>query len=244
MQDIYDSYARSSVFSHQSEVGFFQLGHRYLKHYYAKYLPQDKTAPILEIGCGQGRFLKVLKDLGYQAIYGIDCSKDQIAYGETKLGLEGYLEQIDACEFLLQSSPDQYEVILLLDVLEHMPLEVSIKVLQLCHRALRPGGRLLVQVPNGLAPLSPQMYGDVTHHRSYTVYSMRQSFLLAGYEEMVFQSQPPLIHGIKSLIRRIIWEAIINPFITFYMLIASGTAMGGIYTPNLFAVATKTNNKT
>lgn len=41
-------------------------------HQYKPYLPQDRTAPILELGIGDGWFIAACLKLGYQKIYGAD----------------------------------------------------------------------------------------------------------------------------------------------------------------------------
>lgn len=239
MKESHDQYAKSAAFSHNSEQEFFQFAERYFKHYYGQFFPTDNHAPILEIGCGQGRFVKILKDKGYENVYGIDLSPDQIVYGQEKLGLKDYVKQANALEFLSQVGKDNYDVIMLLDVLEHLPTDYSIQLLHRVHHSLKRRGRVLIQVPNGLALMTPQLYGDITHHRCYTVYSLQQSLILAGFSDILCKPQPPLVHGLKSWVRRLLWNMVINPLITFYMLVASGTTMGGIYTPDIYAIGTK-----
>lgn len=239
MKICYDNYAKTAVFSHHSEGEFLHLAKRYLDTWYLKHFPKEKTSVILEIGCGQGRFIKLLLERGYKNVYGVDMSEDQILYGKEHFGLGDYLRQIDAMEFLSQAPPNSYDVILLLDVLEHMTVEDSIRLVKLAHRALKPAGTFLIQVPNGLAPLAPQRYGDITHYRCYTVSSMRQSVLLGGFKEMFFFSLPPIVHGTKSFIRRVLWAGFINPLINCYMLVAEGTRAGGIFTSNFLTVVMK-----
>ncbi len=43
-----------------------------------------KTAKILEVGCGSGRFLEFLGKEGYKNIYGIDTSKEMLSIAEKK----------------------------------------------------------------------------------------------------------------------------------------------------------------
>lgn len=239
MSLVYERYAESAVFLNCSEQVLFTLAKRYVKHRYLSYLPKDKTTPILDVGCGHGRFVKLLREEGYTAVHGIDMSQDQIAYGKEKLGLHSCIEQIDAMLFLSKIEPNTYGAILILDVLEHLDMQTSIDMLCLCYRALRKEGVILIQTPNGLAPLAPQMFDDITHQRCYTSHSINQTLRLAGFQYFSVYPQPPLVHGIKSFVRRLLWDGILNPLICCYMLIASGALMGGVYTPNLLAVAKK-----
>ena len=44
------------------------------------YLPADRNAKILDIGCGWGQFLTWLKQKNYRDLEGIDLGSDQIEY--------------------------------------------------------------------------------------------------------------------------------------------------------------------
>jgi predicted RNA methylase len=44
-------------------------------HQYAPYLPKDRSAPILDLGLGEGWFVAACLKLGYQRIYGADFGK-------------------------------------------------------------------------------------------------------------------------------------------------------------------------
>ena len=62
-----------------------------------------------------------------------------------------------------------------IDVLEHMPVispsneATAIKFVEECHRILKPGGKLTIQVPHHQ---SPNLWIDITHIRGYDVRSM------------------------------------------------------------------------
>ena len=48
--------------------------------YLAKVLPQDKSAKILDIGCGMGQMLHALRVLGYENVYGVDISDEAVEH--------------------------------------------------------------------------------------------------------------------------------------------------------------------
>jgi hypothetical protein len=54
-------------------------------HQYAPYLPEDRTAPILDLGFGSGWFLAACLKLGYEKIYGADFRRGQQA-ARSRLG--------------------------------------------------------------------------------------------------------------------------------------------------------------
>lgn len=239
MQACYEEYAKTAVFSGCSEEKFQELAELLLDKVYASHLPQTKSARILEVGCGHGRFLSALLKRGYTDVYGIDFSSDQIAYAKEKLQLSSQVEQAEAIGFLQKAAADHYDCILLLDVMEHLTVADSIDLVKQFYRVLRPQGKVIIQVPNALTPLAPYRHGDLTHYRAYTPKTLGQTLLLGGFEAIHYFPIPPVVKGWKSLIRSWIWKGMINPFLNFYMLVALGERMGGIYTPNLLTVAMK-----
>lgn len=233
--DVYKNYTSTIMLANQDEDALTRWSIGYFRALLAPHLPQDRGARILEIGCGYGRNIIALQKLGYTNVRGIDISEEQIEYAAQRLGLANVAVE-DAISGLA-GQVKVYDVILLLDVLEHLELDYSVKLLKLIKSALRPRGVLLIQVPNALAPLSPNRYGDVTHLRAYTPSSMAQHLRMGGFIEIAHFELPPYIHGIASLIRRGLWASVVKPLIGVFMLIANSNRMGGIYTTNLLTVA-------
>lgn len=201
-------------------------------------LPADREAGILDIGCGYGRYLMALELAGYGNAYGIDVSKEQIAYAQERLGVRNCM-RADALEFLNDKS-DVYDVILLLDVMEHLDVAYAIDLCHAVRRALKPDGLFIVQVPNGLSPLCPHLYADLTHQRAFTTDSVEQMLRIGGFGNFRHAATPTPVRGLKSLVRRTVWETIINPLLKAYLLVVMGSTLGGIYTPNLLTVTKKT----
>ena len=235
--DLYKNYTSVAVLADTEELLFSEWGELYFKKRIYPHLPTDQTSSILEIGCGYGRYLSVLATLGYHHTFGIDISEEQISYARQQLQLSN-VEQADAIEFL-RTRPQQYDVIMLLDVVEHLELDYAITLLKEIYLALPLGGQVLIQVPNGLAPLSPNYYGDVTHVRLYSPKTMGQLLVMSGFTQHTHHELPPIAHGVKSAIRKVLWKGVFQPLIKGYLLAANGESMGGIYTSNFLTVATK-----
>ena len=235
--NLYKNYTSVAVFSsEQEEEQFSAWGNLYFRKRIAPYLPANQEAAILEIGCGYGRFLVTMSQLGYQNVYGIDISEAQIRYAKEQLKLTN-VAQADAVAFLQR--PQHYDAILLLDVIEHLELDYAITLLTEIHRVLPSGGTLIIQAPNGLAPLSPNYYGDLTHIRLYSPKTMGQLLSMSGFTQYLHHELPPIAHGIKSSVRKVLWSRVLQPLIKGYLLTANGDSMGGIYTSNFLTVATK-----
>lgn len=124
----------------------------------------QQAAPVLDVGCGRGVFLELLLAAGIEAV-GIDSSPEAITACRQK-GLRVFAE--DARSFLGRNQR-QFGGIFCSHVIEHMAYEDAMTLLELCHRALRPKGRLLVVTPNpeDLVVISEIFWLDPTHVRPY-----------------------------------------------------------------------------
>lgn len=234
--DIYENYTSTSVFTNVDESKLTKWSVQYFKKNLLEHLGNNKNIAILEIGCGYGRYTKAMQESGYNNVKGIDISREQIEYAREKLKIRN-VEVADALEYL--NDEIKYDVIFLMDVLEHLELKYAITLLKKIHVSLVSGGKLVIHVPNGLAPLAPPFHGDVTHVRAYSVDSMSQILRMAGFKDFKHYALPPLITGFLSFTRRVLWVFVLNPLIKVFLLIANGGTSGGIYTSNLLTVALK-----
>lgn len=208
---------------------------RYFMAHVAPWLPADRSAAIGEIGCGWGRYLAALAAAGYTRAEGVDISEEQVAYAREQLKLTTVVRD-DAARWL-EARRGHFDCLLALDVLEHLETDALVAVVRAARDALRPGGRLIVHVPNALAPLSPLRYADLTHVRAFTGTSLAQLFRAAGLVPRAFTETAPHGRGPAGTLRRILWKAALRPAVKAWMLAANGDAMGGIYTANLIGVA-------
>lgn len=237
-EGIYKNYTTTSVLSGVDPEKFTAWSHLYFKEFILPHMPADRNAAILEIGCGYGRYTVLLtKDLGYVHTTGVDISEEQIEYAKNQYHLQNVYCR-DAVEFLQQEQRN-YDAVILMDVLEHLELEYAVKLLRLIHGSLNAGGKLIIQVPNGLSPLKPIFYGDVTHVRAFSVNSMSQILRMAGFTTFEHKSLPPLIHGIWSFLHRMIWSFIVHPLIYVFVTLSHGNPVGGIFSSNLLTIVRK-----
>lgn len=235
--DIYKHYTSTAMLIGIDEARLTKWSLGYFAKNILPHLPDNKEARILEIGCGYGRNIAALKDLGYKNVCGMDISEEQVAYACEKLGLDN-VKMDDALNYL-KNINYTYNAVLLLDVLEHLDIGYSIELLELIWSSLEEGGVLIIQVPNAMAPLSPNYQWDLTHQRAYTTHSMEQNLRLSSFTKMKHFEITPHIHGIPSLIRRLLWYIALKPLIEGFMLVANSSRMGGIYTTNFLTVAYK-----
>ena len=233
---VYDKYFSTQAVGSQTINEITKQSLNYFNQNLLKFIPTKKNIKILEIGCGFGRYLKFLKDLGYTNLTGIDISSEQIKAAKESYDLENVFVA-DAIEYL-DKNTGKFDVILVLDVVEHLDLEYALELGTKMYQNLTADGILVMQTPNGLAPLSLYRYGDITHVRALNVQSAMQYLTLAGFSKMSFHEAPPDMVGLKNKIRRALW-IITRLFIMLYIFIINGNFGGKVYTPNIISVASK-----
>lgn len=108
----------------------------------AKHLP-IRDAKILDIGCGGGLFLALLKQQGAQ-VTGIELSDSRAYYAKTKHGLEIDKHPIEH-EFWQKGYPAYFDIVTLWDVIEHV--NYPRQTLQSAAAVLKQGGLLLIDTP-------------------------------------------------------------------------------------------------
>lgn len=159
---------------HKDTPGHIEEMKRYFKRILSKYLPIDRNISILDIGCGMGFTMLALQDLGYYNIEGIEIDKEQCRSCWNK-NLK--VTHVDDSTDYLKKRPENYDLILCLDLIEHIPLIEQIDFLSMVFFSLKPKGKIICTVPNANSVLACRWrYNDWTHHISFTEYSL--DFLL------------------------------------------------------------------
>jgi len=139
---------------------------------YSRIINQKKSR-LLEVGCSQGFFLKVLSDEGFEDIHGIDLSPEDVQLAKTRFGLRNVFVA-DVQEFLHETKL-KFDVIFAKDVLEHIEKQRLSELIAVLKNSLNPGGIALFQVPNMDWLFSPhERYMDLTHEVGFTVQSLGQ----------------------------------------------------------------------
>lgn len=77
----------------------------------------EADSPILEVGCGTGRFLNVLSEAGFTAVHGIDQSRSMMESGRAGSSAELFVGD----GFRLPFEDDAFEVVYSIHVLMHLP---------------------------------------------------------------------------------------------------------------------------
>jgi SAM-dependent methyltransferase len=162
------------------------------------------AAPVLDVGCGRGELLGLLRDVGIEA-RGVDADADMVAYAKGE-GLE--IEQADALAYL-EALPDaSLGGIFAGQVVEHLPPAVLFRLLELAARKLRPGGLLVAETINPLSPLALRSYfADLTHAQPLVPETLALLARQAGFREVEtrFLNAPRHADDVDERIREILF---------------------------------------
>lgn len=154
-------------------------------------------ARLLEIGFGDGAFLRRAKALGY------DCAGLERSPTSTAV-LDG--TGIDA----RAGGPEAFagrtfDVIVAFDVFEHIPLPDLGDVLRQLGGLVEPGGRLLARFPNMASPFGlANQYGDITHVTGLSPGSFAQVARMAGFETVKVANAATILaggRGVRKLLK-------------------------------------------
>lgn len=130
--------------------------------WYAQFLPA--AGRILDVGCGRGEFLDVAAAAGLET-HGVDLDAAMLAHAAAHRVIEA--EALD----YLQSTPETFDVVSALHVIEHFPVDEGAALVRLGGSRLVPGGSLIVATPNpgSLPTIAHEFWKDPTHVRPYDV---------------------------------------------------------------------------
>ncbi|MCX5800620.1 MAG: class I SAM-dependent methyltransferase [Candidatus Eisenbacteria bacterium] len=150
---------------------------RFYQRKYVSYFTKGDT--VLDVGCGEGDFLELLKDAGIEAI-GLERSELMLSKLQKKTLS---VVQGDAREFL-KGKADTYNGIFCAHFIEHLTPDEALGFLGDAFDALKPGGILIVITPNlgSIEVMSERFWLDLTHTRPYPLPLLKEMAHFAGFE--------------------------------------------------------------
>lgn len=133
----------------------------------------NKRTEVLDVGTSTGTNLRLLNDMGFEHVTGLDNNLDAIRYcAEKGLGEVRHGDVVD-----LPFSEESFSLVLATDIIEH--IDDDTRAIHELARVMTPGGKLLITVPTFMA-----LWGhndDMSHHkRRYTGSEIRILTNLAG----------------------------------------------------------------
>jgi SAM-dependent methyltransferase len=162
-----------------------------------------KGKTVLELGFGRGEAIKYALQSGANRVVGVDFSEDAAAIARQFLQRHGLAAEIvcaDALEYIKrQPKSGCFDLVLLLDVIEHIPRAELANLLKEMHRVLKPKAVMVINTPvfgadndviaDGLNPRARDESDDFPetagmHCNRYTKGSLRRFMRTNGYEAL------------------------------------------------------------
>lgn len=118
-------------------------------------------APIIDLGCGRGEWLELLRESGFMA-KGIDLNNIMINTCR-ELNLDAV--QSDAIEYLRSLPANSLCAVTGFHIIEHLPFKTLVALFDESFRALKPGGAIIFETPNpeNLLVGACTFYADPSH---------------------------------------------------------------------------------
>ena len=152
------------------------------------YLPWFASGPVLELACGRGEFLGLLREAGVAA-EGVDVDEGMVAAARAA----GHEVQLaDALAGLRSRSDASVRGVFSAHFVEHLSPDELTAVIAESARVLAPGGHLVAATPNAacLSVLGHDFWRDPTHVRPYDPQLLAFLCAAAGLEVVETGANP------------------------------------------------------
>ena len=196
---LYDTYISSGHFMENTNVSKKRLRKEF-NGFDKNILPElskERSISVLEIGFGTGYFLRYLLKNGYNNFWGIEVGKEQYAFALKHV--TNRIELVGNPLNYLEKHQKSFDIIIMLDVMEHIPKNKVIQYFKAIYGSLKAEGRLILRVPNGSNPFNMgAIYHDFTHETVFTMRSINQigrSIGFADIKEAGFKEETLTLHG-------------------------------------------------
>lgn len=201
-----------SELARRSSTDLSRLGHRYValeevargpsslvRSRQAQYVESFRgRRNVLDVGCGRGEFLQLLKDNGVDA-YGIDRDSEMVK-ASASLGLR--VLQADALNHLRGLEDQTLGGVFCSQVIEHMNPSEALEFINLAYRKLMSGSRIVLETvnPSSVFALS-EFFRDPTHTRP--IHPLTLKFLLESVAftsvEIRYLNEPPKSEQLETI---------------------------------------------
>ena len=164
----------------------------------------------LDIGVGRGEMLSCMSEWSCDYL-GIDISLSTVNHCQS-LNLKAL--HVSDIKMFLESNDNKYDVVTMLDVLEHIPKNEVISILSNIRNRLTKNGKLIIQVPNLQAPFGYlHHFNDFTHFSGFVEHSLSQVVKASGFKRTVFYPFEETVdksfrYLLKKQLREIYWLVI------------------------------------
>jgi 2-polyprenyl-3-methyl-5-hydroxy-6-metoxy-1,4-benzoquinol methylase len=142
---------------------------------------------VLEVGCGDGVFIGNLKDK-VKTLAGCDPDKRALQFARA------FCPQAEFYTTKADGVPGTFDVVVSIEVLEHIPPEDVSRFLQTLAAKTKPGGHIVLSVPTTVIPLTPK------HYRHYEISTLKTEILTANVPLEIVQFEYVYRHSFLAKI--------------------------------------------
>lgn len=156
----------------------------------------DQCHSVLDIGCGRGEFLEMMREMGVSA-RGIDLGEESVAQCREK-DLDA--EVADLFTFLGPGTEGAFDGIFASQIVEHIDPARLPEMIRLCAMSLRRGGVIAIETPNPdcLAIFATYFYLDPTHTRPVPHALMHFYLEEAGFGQIEVHERSPAVESMPE----------------------------------------------
>lgn len=147
------------------------------------------AADVLDIGCGRGEFLGMLRERGVSG-RGLDANREMVAVCRSR-GLD--VAEGDAVGYLLSLPDAALGGIIATQVVEHFTSDYLLRFLEVAYHKLRPGSTIILEtlnVDSWSAFFGPYLR-DITHERPIPPDTLRFLLEASGFQRLEVQYSSP-----------------------------------------------------
>lgn len=181
-EKVYYSYQTKGrgILSKEELIDKFEQKYNRYEELLGEFLPRDREAQCIDLGCGYGNFLYFLNKKGYKKCLGFDNDISQIKLAES---LDLNVKCTDALSEL--KNLKEIDLISALDFIEHINKNNAVYCLETCFQALSMNGILLLQCPcaDGFTG-AHDVFNDLTHRWGASSNMLSQLLYTVGFKEV------------------------------------------------------------
>lgn len=144
---------------------------------------------ILEAGCGSGRVVKYLSDLGYENVHGIELNLEAVQHINSQFP---ELKIVHGDILNMPYSKGSFDAVLSYGVVEHFPESVVLPM-QSLFDALKPGGTAVVTVPclNGIRQMASRLHLEFLNPKTMARFIKHKILGAKTKKAFLYYSYPP-----------------------------------------------------